>query len=409
MRSNPFNPLLLLFLAGMLVVQVTAFWNVRDLIRAGYPDFTIFYSAGSIVRTGLGSQLYDDNTQYRAQKEFAAGVHIRQGPLPFNHPPFEALLFLPFTYLPYFTAYVLWGLLNLLILIALPLLLRPHVSLLQRASPMLWSFAALAFFPVFVALLQGQDVLVLVLLLALAFVALKNNSDFAAGCCLGLGLFRFHLVLPLVFMLLLQKRVKAFSGFCAVALALLLISVAVVGMTTTWHYPWYVWQVEKVMGRGSIVPSDMPNLRGLLDGILTPWTTPRFTTISVIVVSLVFAVFAARKWRSGARATHLPLGFALLVVTTVLISYHAFAYDLSLLLVPVALLLDYLAESTSLTGRTRLVLLVPILVLFFSPLHMVLWLHYGRLNLLAPVLLVWWWGIAQAISSRDAPSSQAMA
>jgi alpha-1,2-mannosyltransferase len=400
MKSDRFNPLLLLFLAGMLAVQVAVFWSVRNLIRAGYPDFTIFYSAGNIVRTGMGTQLYDDDTQYSAQKQFAAGVHIRQGPLPYNHPPFEALLFVPFTYLPYFTAYILWGVVNLLILLALPLLLRPHVSLLQRGSPVLWSFMGLAFFPVFVALLQGQDVLVLLLLLTLAFVALKKNSDFAAGCWLGLGLFRFHLVLPIVFMLLLQKRTRLFGGFLSAALALLLISVAVVGVTTTWNYPWYVWRIEQAMGRGSIVPSDMPNLRGLMDGILTAWTTPQFTNIIVVAVSLILVLFAVRRLSNTAQANPLPLGFAFVVLTTVLVSYHAFAYDLSLLLLPVWLVVNHSVEGRSPRDLTKLALLGPVLVLFFSPLLMLLWLRYGRLNLLAPVLLVWWWGISRAFRIR---------
>src|SRR5437773_11185140 len=100
-------------------------WNSRDLIRKGYPDFTIFYSAGKILREGLGVKLYDESTQYRIQQEFAAGVSIRQGPLPYNHPPFEALLFLPFTYLPYFSAYLLSNVITLRLLCHFPFLLRP--------------------------------------------------------------------------------------------------------------------------------------------------------------------------------------------------------------------------------------------------------------------------------------------
>jgi len=182
---NP-RTLLTLFLAGMLSLHLLLAWDATDLIRKGYPDFTIFYSAGKIVRQGLGSKLYDEQTQYRVQQEFAAGVSIRQGPLPYNHPPFEALIFVPFTWLPYFTAYLLWDLVNLLILVALPSLLRPHVPLLQRVPVAGWLFVSLAFFPVFVALLQGQDIILLLLLFTLAFVSLKSRADFAAGCWLGL-------------------------------------------------------------------------------------------------------------------------------------------------------------------------------------------------------------------------------
>src|SRR2546426_11491671 len=123
MKTRTFRMLLTLFLAGMLSLHLLLAWNAAGLIRKGYPDFTIFYSAGKIVRQGLGSKLYDEQTQYRVQQEVAAGVSIRQGPLPYNHPPFEALIFVPFTSPPYFTAYFLCGLAPLLILVAFPCLL----------------------------------------------------------------------------------------------------------------------------------------------------------------------------------------------------------------------------------------------------------------------------------------------
>src|SRR3989442_10323713 len=138
MKTRTFRMLLTLFLAGMLSLHLLLAWNAAGLIRKGYPDFTIFYSAGKIVRQGLGAKLYDEQTQYRIQQEFAAGVSIRQGPLPYNHPPFEALIFVPFTWLPYFTAYLLWDVINLLILCSLPLLLRQHIPLIGSASRAFW-------------------------------------------------------------------------------------------------------------------------------------------------------------------------------------------------------------------------------------------------------------------------------
>ena len=50
-----------------------------------------------------------------------------------------------------------------------------------------------------------------------------------AGCCLGLGIFRFHLVLPLVLILLYRRRGKVLFGFVATAALLGLISVAIIG------------------------------------------------------------------------------------------------------------------------------------------------------------------------------------
>ena len=95
-------------------------WLERDSILDGYGDFTSFYTAGRIVAGGHSASLYDPKTQWQVQQEFASKVKIRSGPLPYVRPPFEALLFLPFAYLAYPTAFVVWMALKVALLLALP-------------------------------------------------------------------------------------------------------------------------------------------------------------------------------------------------------------------------------------------------------------------------------------------------
>ena len=59
-----------------------------------------------MIRDGEGAQLYDLRLQYQVQMRFAPNVDIRQVALPYNHPPFEALLFLPLACLKFFPAYL---------------------------------------------------------------------------------------------------------------------------------------------------------------------------------------------------------------------------------------------------------------------------------------------------------------
>jgi hypothetical protein len=396
MNKDRAKRLLLLSLAGMFLLHALVFWSLRDKLRTGYPDFTIFYAAGKIVRQGLATHLYDSALQFRTQQEFAPGVEIRQGALPYNHPPFEVLLFVPFTWLPYFGAYVLWDLLNVLILAALPFLLRPHLPLLQRPPAGLWLFVSLAFFPVFIALLQGQDIILLLLLFTLTFGALKRKADFAAGCWLGLGLFRFHLVLPLLLILLLHRKRKALAGFALVAFALGLISIAVVGWKQAITYPAYVWNVEKVLEHGATMVSAMPNLRGLVQALGIAQVSPVVANTLVGILSTALLLLAALKWNFAATGKQFDLGFSMAVVVTVLVSYHVLPHDLCLLFLPVLLLANHSPELPR--GWPRLTVLGPILVLFLSPVEMLLWFRYGQFSLLAPVLLLWVWGMARTIS-----------
>jgi Glycosyltransferase family 87 len=404
MKPERYKKLLLLFLAGMLALHVVVAWRSRELIRKGYPDFTALYSAGKIVGQGLRKQLYDSRTQYRIQQEFAAGVSIRQGPLPYIHPPWEALLFVPFAWFSYPMAYLLWNAVNVLILLSLPFILRNHLPQLKHVSALFWLFVSLAFYPIFFDLLQGQDILPLLLFFTLAFVSLKQNNDLAAGCWLGLGLFRFHLVLPLIFVLLLHKRLKALLGFVLVALVLAMVSVAMIGWNAALTYPSFVWHVETVMGHGAIVPVDMPNLRGLFHTFLAAHSSKLAIQLVVAALSVALLLFASAKWRVAREGTAFDLGFSLVVVTTILVSYHANTYDLALLFLPVMLLTNHLAGLDVNGGWSGIALRGPMFLLFVSPLQMLLLQKYGKLSLLTPVLLLWAWGLAGEISRLGSPS-----
>jgi len=386
-----------IFAAALVLLHGIILWNARHLISKGYPDFTIFYSAARLVREGFGPSLYDPEVQYRVQREFASGVSIRQGALPYNHPPFETILFMPLSSLPYLAAYLVWDSLNLVLLAGVLWCVQ---SGLEREWPGLWwgLFLCLAFFPVCVALLQGQDILLLVLWFAAAYVSLKRGNDFAAGCWLGLGLFRFQLILPFVAMLGLGKRWRALAGFLAMAGVLGLVSAAVVGWHSLWGYPHYVWFVERTMGHGAIVPSDMPNLRGFLAALFTG-RIPRLLLDGItVLLSLGLVMFGAFHYKPGLAGERFDLAFSLCVVVVVLVSYHAFAYDLCLLLLPVALVANYVRSRGAIDVRRQILLIGPIFVLFFSPLHLVLWLHYGQLNVLAILLAAWAWAIARELA-----------
>jgi hypothetical protein len=324
------------------------------------------------------------------QRQFAPDVSIRHGSLPYNHPPVEALLFVPFTFLPYLPAYLAWNGMNLGLLTLSLLLLRPHVPVLQTKPLAVWLLCAVAFFPIFVCLLQGQDMLLFFFLLAAVYVALTKDADFLAGCWLGMGFFRPHLVLPMAIILLFSRRLTAVFGVACSALAMAAVSIAVVGWRGFLGYPGYVWRLEQIMGRGAIVPDDMPNWRGFM-AIFFQDGHPLSLVLGA-AGTVVLLIGAIRLFRAAEQAGNLELGFSIAVLVTILISYHAFIYDLGLLFLPVLLL------ARDEMRRKRWESVVPIAALFFTPLLMFLWLRLGHLNFLTPVLFLWLWGMAREIS-----------
>jgi hypothetical protein len=387
-------------LAGVVAIYGAMFWSVRESIRKGYSDFAIYYGAGSMVRQGLGHQLYNEAAQFKAQREFSPEVAIRLGALPYNHPPFEALLFVPFTYAPYPFAFLLWDAANLAMLISLPFLLRAHLPELQGYSWPLWILASLAFFPIFVTLLQGQDAILLLFLYSIAFVSMKKNRDSLAGVSLALGLFKPHLVLPFVLLLLVQGRKKILYGFLPVAALLTLVSVAIVGKEGLMSYPGYAVRLENTLARGAIVPSDMPNLRGLLSLFVpgAPQIIP-----AVLVISLGLLLFAALQCRrDNDNESLFDLKFSLAAIATILVSYHAMIYDLSFLMVPVFLLANELLAKDGFRGYRRSLAATAVAAFFIPPLLVLLSMSEYRSALLAWALLAWMWGIAAEILFRAA-------
>jgi hypothetical protein len=398
MKATKLKFAIFAYLVGTVVVYAVTFWNMRQLVRKGYPDFAIYYRAGIMVRRGLGRRLYDGATQVKVQREFASENDIRIGALPYNHPPFEAALFVPFTYASYPWAFALWDLANLVMVGTLPFLLRPHLAALQNYSWPLWVLNSLAFFPIFVALLQGQDAILLLFLYALAFVCLKKNRDAFAGAWLAFGLFKPHLVLPFVFLLLLQGRKKVFYGFLPVAAVLVLVSSAIVGGEGIKLYPAYVMHLEETLAGGAIVPSDMPNLRGALDLFLSG--TPHMLTV-VLVISLSFFAYTALVCRRIG-ANLFDLKFSLAAITTVLVSYHAMMYDLSLLMLPVFLLANQLLAHDRFRGYRSVLMITAMATFFFAPLQLLLSLRHHQSAPLGWVLLLWLSGIAGEIHFEQA-------
>ncbi len=267
---------------------------------------------------------------------------------------------------------------------------------------LLW---ALAFFPIFATFHQGQDAILLLLVLVMSFRALTRQSDLLSGCWLGFGIFKYHLVLPLAVILAIWRGRKFTFGFAASSLTLAVISLALVG----WHpiaYSRFVWQVVSNPDLGGIPWRGLPNVLGLLGG----W--PFFENFGRLVIGIALvSSFALLLVLAGLRrlAHHgrfLGLCFACAVIAALLVGYGTNTYDLSLLIVCLAVVVDYCATRVPEHGASRWSLFFPAVPLLISPLWFFLWLRWERINLIAIFLLWWLFAIRKEI--LDASRNEAL-
>jgi hypothetical protein len=398
--------LVAIFLLAMTIVHAIVFRQQRGRIFTGYGDFSALYTAGLMVQRGQGRLLYDRKEQWKLQQEFASQVDIRHGPMPFVRPPFEALVFLPLSYLSYPVALAVWSLakLGLLFLVAWIL---PRERPFARVFPFwLEAILGLGFFPVFLDLFQGQDAILLLLVVVVALDRLRAQKDVAAGILLALGLFKFHLVLPLAIMLALAGRPRILAGFLPAAAALVGISCAISGIGVLHAYPAYLLDLNRSSGVGVVTAQSMPNLRGLLTAWVGTAPYPGPIHWLLLPVAVAAMVLVARIWHSGMRAgfTGLALGYCLALAVTLLTSYYAYSYDMTLMVVPALLLGGKFLERLELDRRTRQILVAGLLLLICTPLYWGLILRLDCAYLLSLPMFLLAIGAARALR-RERPVS----
>lgn len=357
----------------IFVACLAAFVSARSWGWLQGTDFPHFYCAARMVAQGHGHQLYDAALQRQYQARYAGRV----GPL-YNHPPFETALYLAVSWLPLRYAYLLWFFANIAFLAAGANRLATAIPLRDDWHTLL--AASLTFVPVLLCLLQGQDSVLLLLLVIFAFAALRQERGFASGCWLGLGLFKFQLVLPLALVLLLSRGRGAFAkGFGLLALALAGLSAAISGWQVFLDYPQFLLRYPEQPLAG-IFPQAMANFRGLIYLFLgraaAAWAIAAASivcTAALIKTLLVWRRVRLNVSRDPTSHAHdlFDVAFANTVLFALLVSYHLNPHDLSLLFLPILLLYTRLRQTPRWGTRpVNWITFGVLLILFLPPLHL---------------------------------------
>jgi Glycosyltransferase family 87 len=383
--------------AVVLVIALMVGIAFYQFSRAHSSDFTQFYCAAQMVRRGLGSSLYDLTKQIEFQSRVAR-VQVF-----YNHPPFEALLFVPFTYVSYRAAYLLWTITSLSLLIIAVFLIEAGRGITSSISQFmrvrvdvgLVTVVFLTFAPATTCLLLGQDSMLMLVIYSAAFVLLKRGSDFRAGCVLACGLFKFQLILPFALILLLRHKWSALRGLGLVGTLLVMISVGISGAGVLSAYPRFLFD-STYQSIGGFAPEFMPNIRGLSFVLSRGKLAGLAFGVLVAACSIVVLWYAARNWQDE----QLPTSFAASVLATLLSSYHLYNYDLTLLLLPIAILFTEMVRRGLSLGRSAIG--TALILLFIPPLHRLLLLHSIYPLMGVPVAILYWHALRLG---RTGPSS----
>lgn len=358
-------------------------------IMAGKNDFPAFYSNAQMVHEGQASRL----NELEAENSFIHRVSDLDRP-PIQHLPYELLIFVPFTYLQFGAAYILWTLLSVGMLAGIAVLMRNSQP--GESSFSLVFLTILAFFPVSQCLLQGQDSIMLALLFALSFWLWRRGQDDIGGFLLGLGLFRPQLVLPFVLVAFLAGKWKFVRGFIPGAALVVILSTWVVGFHGMVEFA----RLRVVQGTESsasvlakqwtVWPSVMPTLRGFLWACLPSGTPAMIRNVLLLCGTFGALLWAAKRMRSARDGAAFDLAFAIALATVLLVSFHSYLHDFSLMIIPLLIAGGVVASSVHVPKRNAYAIVTLGFLFFLTPLYLaLLWAERVGLFLLPAGAAIW--------------------
>lgn len=342
-----------------------------------FPDYLAHWTGGRLLLEGREDMLYDPTFQLELQRAAVPGT---PGLSWFVSPPVAVAMYLPLAWLPYGTSALLWtGLMVSAFTLCLRLV-RPLVRTRSRDFRLL-VLAFTATPAVFEVLGAGQDSLVALLIMVGGLRLLLAGRDGAAGATLALGIVKPHLFVLVPVALLIQKRYRAFGAFVGVALALVLASVAVVGVEG-----WVNWvnAISSPLYAEAVQVHQTWKMQSV-SALGTALGVPHVAAYAILAIGCVALAAGLKRSRLDTERV-----WALTLMTTVVFSPHVMVYDLVILL-PVA---TYCVTRLNIRS-VRVLALLTIVLLWSVPIRQLTARHDDRWTLLAApwsavtLLLLW--------------------
>jgi hypothetical protein len=222
-----------------IAVFLATVWSAHALFPPPGPkepgfglDFIAFYTAGSFVREGRTSELYNLDSVHQFQRELAAKNHFEIGHSygPWWNPPFYALVFSPLSRLPYPTASAIWIGINLACFAAALVLLCSWVpKQLSWKSRALVPVLVVLSAPFILAVSHAQNTCTSLLLLTLTVTLWRaagsgdrsKSLAFFTGLVGGLLFYKPQVAALVAAMLVLDLGWRALAGYSVTGIALL--------------------------------------------------------------------------------------------------------------------------------------------------------------------------------------------
>ncbi|MCJ7491946.1 MAG: DUF2029 domain-containing protein [Dehalococcoidia bacterium] len=302
---------------------VVAFAALTTVFGRGGTDWVSFYSAGTMIRTGHGRELFDTAAQTATQHRLVGTE------LAYALPAFVAYVFAPLSFLSFSTSYLAWLAMNLSLLAGLLYAAWRYLVALSGSVRTCWIAGVALATPTVVEVFQGQiDLSVLACMLA-CLALLSRKKPVVAGAILALAAAKPQFVLSLLLLLLLKKEWRALASFGVVAAVLFAVPVALLSPHTLADQMSLLASFPSSSTEHAVSARYMVNLRGTvtsIDGSAGVWEW----ALPLAACSMVALVVASRRWARLPSSD--PQAWALALALPLIWSPHVHYHSLVFLL-----------------------------------------------------------------------------
>jgi hypothetical protein len=273
-----------------------------ELTSRGFNDFMSVYSGARLAFSG---QMYEVGPNLAIQREAAGWENINHL---FMRPPFDALLLWPLGRLPYVPAAWMWE--GLIVVCTAAFCMLWPGDRRSAALACCWSF------PLFHVFANGQDIALILLLVALAAREMRRGREGVAGAIFAACSIKFHLLLLLPVLIVSQRRWRFLGGLASGGAILFALSFLPGGLN--WPVKYAALLRNPI---GNPWPESMPNIHGLTFALPASDVWERIGYLAVLGLTWV-----------ACRGRSFEYGLAAVLVGGVLVAPHAYLSDCAMLI-----------------------------------------------------------------------------
>jgi alpha-1,2-mannosyltransferase len=330
-------------------------------------DFSHYWVASSLALTGQATIVYDP-PKFIAAEEAKFKVEF---PIPWFYPPTFLVVLLPLALLPYIPSLIAW----------LALTLSGYLVILRRIAPhpaTIW--LALAFPGTFQNFFHGQNGFLSAALIG-GGLLLLDQFPLAGGFLLGLVSYKPHLTVLIPLALIAGKRWQALISLLIAASVMVLSSFVLFGKDVWLAFLNNLSLPMKLLENGSLPINKMVTIFSALLEFGAGLHLALFIQVCVML-AVALAIFLV--WHQN---RPLSSRASVLVIGILLFTPYLFAYDLTLLALPLAWL-GWEGYTKGWIHGERVLLFLGWIMPFITPILALINFQIAPLILVAIMILV---------------------